>query len=214
MRKQVRKIDLEISQKQLHEDLIKYLNQAITCGASDAKIIRTNTIPIDERVTLKCKIPICFGYGTSANCPPHTITPSQLRKIVKQYAQAIIFKLEVHPEIIVRNRNTILERVNAYKKVFEIVSTIESAAFYDGYYLSIGFAAGSCKSTYCYKVDCSVLKNERCRRELKVRPSMEAVGIDAYKLARSVGWDMYPIGSNCDARDVPKASLLGVILVY
>lgn len=108
----------------------------------------------------------------------------------------------------------ILERVGVYKKVFEIVSAIESVAFYDGYYLSVGFAAGSCKSTYCYKVDCSVLKNERCRHELKVRPSMEAVGIDAYKLATNVGWDMYPIGSDCDFRDIPKSSLLGLILIY
>ena len=98
--------------------------------------------------------------------------------------------------------------------MFEIVSAIESMAFYDGYYFAVGFAAGSCNSTYCYKTDCAVLRNERCRHELKVRPSMEAVGIDAYKLATSVGWGMYPIGSDCDFRDVPKSSLLGLILVY
>jgi predicted metal-binding protein len=214
MRRKVRKIDLEISREQLHEDLENYQHKAIAYNAIDAKIIKADTIPVDERVVLKCRIPICFGYDTSANCPPHTITPSELKNIIDKFNEAIVFKLEVNSKVIVRDRDTILERVDAYKKVFEIVSAIESAAFYDGYYLAVGFAAGSCKSTYCYKMDCTVLKNERCRRELKVRPSMEAVGIDAYQLASSVGWEVYPIGSDCDFRDVPKSSLLGLILIH
>lgn len=123
-------------------------------------------------------------------------------------------RIEIKPKVIVRDRETILERVVAYKKIYETVNAIESIAFYDGYYLAVGFAAGSCKSTYCYKVECSALKGERCRHELKVRPSMEAVGIDVYKLATSVGWDVYPIGSDCDPRDVSKASLMGLVLVY
>jgi len=43
---------------------------------------------------------------------------------------------------------------------------------------------------------------------------MEAVGIDAYKLATSLGWDVYPIGSDCDPLDIPKGSLMGLVLVY
>ena len=78
----------------------------------------------------------------SANCPPHTISPEKLKKIIDKYDEAILIKLEVRPEIIILNRDTILERVNAYNKVFEILSSIESAAFYDGYYLAVGFAAG------------------------------------------------------------------------
>ena len=214
MRRMIKKIELEISEDKLNKDLENYRQEAINLGATDSKIITTNMIPVDDRVAFKCKIPPCFGYGTSANCPPHTITPPELRGLIKKYNHAIFFKLNVKPEVIVRNRETILERAGAYRKIFEIVSAIESMAFYDGYYLATGFAAGSCKSTYCYKVECSVLKGERCRHELKVRPSMEAVGIDAYKLATSVGWDVYPIGSNCDPQDIPKGSLMGLVLVY
>ena len=214
MRRTIRKIDLKISEDKLNKDLEKYRQEAISLGATDSKIITADMIPIDGRVALKCNIPVCFGYGTSVNCPPNTITPSKLRELIKKYKHAIFFKLEVKPEVIVRNRETILERTGAYRKIFEIVNAIESMAFYDGYYLAVGFAAGSCKSTYCYKVECSALKGERCRHELKVRPSMEAVGIDAYKLATSVGWDVYPIGSDCDPRDIPKGSLMGLILIY
>jgi predicted metal-binding protein len=213
MRRTIRKINLKISEDELNKDLEMYRQETINLGAKDSKIITTDTIPIDERVAMKCRIPVCFGYGTSVNCPPHTITPSELRGAIKKYRYAVFFKLEVQPEVIVRNRETILERAGAYKKVFEIVNAIESMAFYDGHYLAIGFAAGSCKSTYCYKVECSALKGERCRHELRIRPSMEAVGIDAYKLATIVGWDIYPIGSDCNPQDIPKGSLMGLILI-
>jgi predicted metal-binding protein len=214
MRQVIGKIESDISEDRLTKDLEKYRQEAIRLGATDSKIITSEMIPIDERVTLKCRIPICFGFGTCRNCPPYAITPLELREIVKKYKYAIFFKLEVRPDIIVRNKETILERASAYQKVFEIVNAIESKAFYDGYYLSLGFAAGSCKSTYCYDVECASLRGERCRLELKARPSMEAVGIDAYKLATSVGWDVYPIGSGCDPLDIPKGSLMGLVLIY
>jgi predicted metal-binding protein len=209
-----RKIQLKYPDEIIAQDLQKYCQQAIEFGATDAKIISTDTIPIDERVQLKCRVPVCFGYNTSANCPPHTIAPATLREIIGRYKHAILLKLEVQPRVIVRDRTTIIERVNAYKKVFELVSTIESMAFYDGYYLAMGFAAGSCKSTYCYKVDCAVLRGERCRNELLVRPSMESVGIDTYKLATRVGWEIYPIGSACRPDAIPHAALVGLILIY
>jgi len=210
----IRKVDLKISREKLMKDLEKYRQEAISLGVIDSKIVTADTIPVDERVALKCKIPVCFGYGTSLNCPPYTVAPSELREVIKKYKYAIFFKLEVKPEVIVRNRATILERAGAYKKIFNTVNSIESMAFYDGYYLAMGFAAGSCKSTYCYKVECSALKGARCVHELKVRPSMEAVGIDAYKLATSLGWDVYPIGSDCNPQDIAKGSLMGLVLIY
>ena len=45
-------------------------------------------------------------------------------------------------------------------------------------------------------------------------PDMLTVGIDVYKLATSVGWDVYPIGSDCVPQDIPKGSLMGLVLVY
>lgn len=112
---------------------------------------------MDDCVVLKCIIPKCFGYGVCANCPPHTIKSEDTRKYVAQYNRAITFKCEVPPEVIVRNKETIKERVQVYQKVFEIVNKIKSTTFYNGYYLSVGFGVGSCKSTYCWKNDCAVL---------------------------------------------------------
>jgi predicted metal-binding protein len=150
-----------------------------------------------------------------AHCPPHALKPSELREYLQKYNWAIFFTIDFPSEIIVRDKATIKERVAAYQKVFKIVGDIESAAFYDGYYLSFGFAAGSCRHTLCgLEENCLALEGKRCRFSLRARPSMEAVGIDVYKMVTQAGWDIYPIGSNAEAVDVPKGTLAGLIIVY
>lgn len=213
MKDKILKIKLEISDENLEEDLKKYCSLAMELGVDDVQSIIPGDIPVDDRVVMKCSIPKCFGYGTSANCPPHCLKPDETRKILTKYRRAVLFKCNVPPAVIVRDRATINERVEAYKKIFNIVNTIESAAFYDGYYLSVGFAAGSCKSTYCHNVECSVLDGEKCRFSLKARPSMEAVGIDCYRMATMLGWDIYPIGSDAKANCIPHGTLMGIVLI-
>lgn len=195
------------------EHIRKYTELVLESGAAAAEGIEVRNIPVDPRVALKCSIPKCFGYGTSAHCPPHCMKPEETQRIIDLYSAAVVFSLEVPPEVIVRDKDTILERVGAYKKVFELVSLLESAAFYDGYYLAAGFAAGSCKSTYCYNVSCTVLQGEKCRLSLRSRPSMEAVSIDCYKLATDLGWEIYPIGSDAPACSFPFGRLMGMVLI-
>ncbi len=209
----IRRIKLEISEEDLLKDSERYCIMAKELGADDARTITTADIPIDDRVVLKCRIPKCFGYGTSAHCPPYSLKPDETREVVNNYRRAVVIIHTVRPEVIVRDRATINERVEAYKKIFHIVSAIESAAFYDGYYFSLGFAAGSCKSTFCYNVECTVLKGEKCRLSLRARPSMEAVGIDCYRLATMLGWEIYPIGSDAKPHCIPHGVLMGLVLI-
>ena len=204
---------LSVDEDTLKQDLEKYCVQAKQIGATDARVIGTADIVIDGRVQIKCRIPKCFGYGTCANCPPHTLSAPETRELKEQYRWAVVVKLEVPAAVIVRDKATILERVQAYSTMFEIVDKIESAAFYDGYYFAVGFGAGSCKSTFCSKMECAVLAGEKCRRALKARPSMEAVGMDCYHLATKLGWDIYPIGSDAKADSVPQGTLMGLIMV-
>lgn len=42
---------------------------------------------------------------------------------------------------------------------------------------------------------------------------MEAVGIDVYKLVAQLGWEIYPIGSDAKAEDIPKGTLAGIVIV-
>ncbi|MCE5241582.1 MAG: DUF2284 domain-containing protein [Desulfobacteraceae bacterium] len=203
-----------MNESHLSENLERYRQRALELGASRARIVPIAEIPVDERVPLKCQIPRCFGYGVSAHCPPNTLKPAELREILKKYSWAVLFTKDVAPEVIIRDKATIKERVDAYQLIFRMVSEIESMAFYDGHYLAFGFAAGSCRHTFCgQQKECLALKGERCRFSLLSRPSMEAVGIDVYKLVASSGWDIYPIGSGAKAEDVPKGNLAGIVIV-
>jgi predicted metal-binding protein len=208
------RITVDRQAAQLPEDLEKYYQKALELGATQAKIIPVREIAVDDRVPLKCQIPRCFGYGASAHCPPNTLKPQELRDILKLYEWAVLFIKEVPPEVIVRDKATIKERVAAYQAVFKIVSELESMAFYDGHYLAFGFGAGSCRHTFCGQQDsCQALEGKRCRFSLLARPSMEAVGIDVYKMVTQAGWDIYPIGSGAKPGDIPKGTLAGIVIV-
>ena len=214
MRKKIKKINLEINESKIKEELEEYKRKSIELGASRAKIIGTDKIQVDDRVILKCQIPRCFGYGVGAHCPPNTLKPAELRKHLENYSWAIFFTIDVPPEVIIRDKATIKERVDVYQKVYKIVSDIESAAFYDGHYLAFGFAAGSCRHTFCGLEDnCLAMEGKKCRFSLRARPSMEAVGIDVYKMISQSGWDIYPIASNAKAEEVPKGTLAGIIII-
>lgn len=214
MAKTIEKITVDMNEARLQEDLEKYRQQALELGATQAAIVTTGEIPVDERVTLKCQIPRCFGYGAGAQCPPNTLKPEELREILKKYRFAILFIKEVPPEVIVRDKATIKERVAAYQEVYKIVNDLESLAFHDGHYLAFGFGAGSCRHTFCGQMEsCQATEGKKCRFSLRSRPSMEAVGIDVYKMVARAGWDIYPIGSGDKPEDIPKGTLAGLIIV-
>jgi predicted metal-binding protein len=214
MPRKVDKITVDMNATRLAEDLIRYREKALELGATNAAIVKTEDIPVDERVTLKCRIPRCFGYGVSAQCPPNTLNPEELRQLLGKYEWAVLFIKDVPPQVIVRDKATIKERVAAYQEIYKIVTEVESMAFYDGHYLAFGFAAGSCRHTLCGQQEgCLALEGKRCRFSLLSRPSMEAVGIDVYKMVAQAGWDIYPIGSGAKPEDMPKGTLAGIVIV-
>lgn len=194
-------------------DLERYKRKAIELGADKATLVSVQNIPVDERVLLKCQIPRCFGYGVSAHCPPNTLKPAELRELLKKYKWAVFFIKEVPPGVIIRDKATLDERVAAYQEVFRIVSLIESLAFYDGHYLAFGLGAGSCRHTFCnQQKNCQALEGQRCRFSLIARPSMEAVGIDVYRMIVSAGWNIFPIGSAAKSEDIAKGTLGGIVI--
>jgi predicted metal-binding protein len=211
--RRIARVDRARASAALPADAERYAALALESGASRAGIVEPAGLKVDDRVALKCAVPKCFGYNTCANCPPHAPSPDQMRRLLPQYRLAVVLGVDMRPEAVVRDRETIEERVEAYKTVSRIVSALESAAFYDGHYLSAGFGAGSCKSTFCHKVDCAVLAGQKCRHNLVARPSMEAVGIDCFDLASTLGWEIFPVGSSAKAGQLPSGLLMGLVLV-
>ena len=214
MGQMIEKATVDMQAGKLPEHLEKYREKALELGASNAAVIRAEDIVVDERIPLKCQIPRCFGYGAGAHCPPNTLKPKELKELLASYKWAVLFIKDVPAEVIVRDKETIKERIDAYQNVYKIVSEVESMAFYDGHYLAFGFAAGSCRHTFCSRQEtCQAMEGKKCRFSILSRPSMEAVGMDVYKMVTASGWDIYPIGSNAKPEIIPKGTLAGIIIV-
>ena len=212
----VRKIVERVPSEQLEKDLEKYRRQALELGVTDAKIIPSESVIIDERVRAKCMFPRCSRYGTNAHCPPHAMDVEQTKKLIKKYRFGIFTRLEVPPEFMAgaeaKEKKPYLP---ANKKTYEIISRIEAEAFYDGYYLAVAFGPGSCKGIFCEDVECQALSaGMPCRVPLKARASMEGMGMDVYAMATKAGWDIYPIGAATSPCEVPFGAAYGLVLIY
>lgn len=212
----VRKIFAQISDEVLQPDLEKYRRRALALGATDARIITTDMVLIDERVRAKCIYPKCGSYGTSANCPPYAMELEMVRRVVANFQYAVFIRLEVPAAEMVGTEA--MERrawTRSQLKCHEIVSRIEAEAFYDGYHLALGFASGSCKRAFCPDAECSALiPGKGCRHPLRARSSMEAVGMNAFTMAATAGWDVYPLGRSQQPADVPCGNRLGLVLIH
>lgn len=209
------KYKLNYSEEELKKDLERYKDFASKLGCQDAEIIPTSIVDIDERVQLRCRIPVCRYYGTCINCPPHTPSVEKMKRIISKYEYGLIIRSEVEPKedfIDPQERNDIPEH---HKKGMEKVGVLEAQAFSDGYRFAIGFSGGGCRDNLCRGQSCKVLEGYGCRFPLKARPSMESVGIDVAGLAEKVGWDVYPVR----ARPIPAEEFdfnpvtIGVIFV-
>jgi len=197
---------IEMSRAQKTNDvenrLKEYCNVAKQLGASDAKIIKSDQIIIEHRVAAKCAIPKCDAYGNCGNCPPFVPSPEEMKKILREYEYAIFIRLILPPQELTSVVGTSEAKTDP-RKIFQIISGVESQAFYDGYYLAMGFAGGSCKRALCKGAACNaIIPGGSCRHALKSRPAMEAVGMNAFKIAVNMGWDIYPMGKATRPEDV------------
>ena len=215
MQAQVRRIIDEAPDDVVQNDLEEYRKLALNLGATDARIITAAQVIVDERVILKCSNPRCPSYGTNANCPPYAPAPDLVRKAVDKYHHAIFIYMKVPsvsfagPEVLKFNKGK-----EYHLKVNKIVSTIEAKAFYDGYYLAMGYGTGPCLSYFCGNGKCAALEpGGICRFPLKSRPSMEASGMDVFKMSARMGWEVYPCGAGIEPNQVPHGSDHGLVLI-
>jgi predicted metal-binding protein len=192
-----------------HEFLSELKEKALEIGASNATIVDTTIISIEDKIIEYCQKPPCKSYGKSANCPPYAMKPAQTRKLVGQYSNALVFKTDVATKILISEK-----QISAFKLIFEIAAKLEAHAINSGYTASRGLAAGSCLPVFCKERTCRVIEDdEPCRFPSLARPSMEAVGINVFKLIQDVGWEIYPITKDSNPDTVPVGVLAGLVLV-
>lgn len=201
---------------------------AIIHGASAAKVIHTKDIPVDPRVRFKCMIPKCYMSGRCAHCPPYGYPLEKTRDILKNYNQAIFFQVRVESAIIAaKNISSVIASGRAddagnlyslgghYMLVYTLVDMIRKKAMKIGFTRTDGFSAGNCKDILCYlKESCQKLNgNGKCRNPDISIPSMESAGIDVFQLAAKTGWQVFPIGGQCEPEFVKRGMLMGLVLV-
>jgi len=211
----IRKIEARVSPDRLAQDLEQLRCKAIELGAADAKVITADQVIIDERVRMKCSYPKCAAYGTNAHCPPHAPDLDMARKVVARYQYGVLYSTVV-PSDIYAGVDASKQKmfIESMKDLNSIAGEVESAAFYMGYHLALGFSAGPCKAVFCRGIDCSVLTTGRgCRAKMRARGSMEGFGMDVFGLAARVGWDIYPCGYRSKPEDIPHGRAIGLVLV-
>lgn len=210
-----RPISTQVSRDKIRADLEDVRQEALGLGASLARVISSSWVEIDERVRLKCSVPLCPHYGKNIYCPPHGPEPEYIRLALSRYGWAIVFALDVPPNDFISHPEKKKRAVAGWaKKGFEIAGRVETAAFGKGYYLAMGFGQASCRKVLCGLNMCLVLDGGKCPYPLKARPSMESAGIDVFGLTTRLGWGINPIYRSVDPKRVNRALSVGIIFIH
>jgi predicted metal-binding protein len=175
-------------EKNLHAIILLLKEQ----GASDIVLINSADIIVDERVRLKCQVPVCDSYNKNLMCPPYVPSLAEFRKTLKKYKQGIL--LQVSAELNEKYANAPTEEVFLpAKKLHELVNVGEKEAFTAGFRFAAGFIGGCCR--LCDEC-VAVHGGTHCRFPFKARPSMEAMGIDVMATVEKAGLPVtFPISS-------------------
>ena len=153
-------------------------SEAIQLGATKAKVIPISSIVIDERVRLKCLIPLCDKYNRHLMCPPNLPAVEQFRKSLKKYSRALFVQLSLG-----KTGKISKAEIQRYGlSLHQIIHQLERKALFLGYPLAAGLIGGSCK--LCREC---VGPAGPCRRPLMSRPSIEGMGIDVIHTAKRIG---------------------------
>lgn len=148
-------------------------------------------LPADQIVTgawvrMKCLYG-CNGFGRRFSCPPYTPTPAETQAVLDCYTDALLIRFdgdigETTPDRLVSREMT--------RHVQTVMSDTEAMAFADGFYKAFGYTGHQCGwcSSCLAKSEGAVATD--CKNRRKMRPSMEAAGIDVYATCAHAGWDL------------------------
>jgi predicted metal-binding protein len=160
----------------------------------DFKLIHAREIEVAEWVRWKCRYG-CKAYGKHLGCPPYTPAVEETRKLVQCYERAIVVRVEACPDPSVPPSSIHHHLWNSIKQLHDTIFALERQAFLAGYYKAI--ALGGLPCSYCD--DCLPERPDVrldhaakrfCLHQDRMRPSMEACGIDAFATVRRAGYEV------------------------
>jgi predicted metal-binding protein len=188
------------------KDILARLRQQ---GATIVKRIDVSNIVVDERVRLKCQIPICDNYGKNLTCPPYVPSVAVFREALARYTDAILIQITTPlPEAMSSSPSA--EIYAPAKKLHELVNLAEKWAFEYHFYFATGLIGGCCR--LCD--ECVAVNNGHiCRHPFKARPSMEAMGIDVVETVIRSGLSTGMINTKLRFPITNEVVWTGVVLV-
>jgi len=148
-------------------------------GATEVRPISVEKIVVDERVRLKCQVPLCDSYGRNFTCPPFLPPVAEFREMLSRYGEAVLVQVSAEGPFDPREDVFVSAR-----RLHELVNRAEGIAFAEGFRFAAGFIGGCCR--LCDEC-AAVHPGEPCRHPFKARPSMEAMGIDVLATLENAG---------------------------
>ncbi|ACJ15951.1 hypothetical protein, conserved [Thermococcus onnurineus NA1] len=128
--------------------------------------INAGEIVVSPRPVWKCMT--CPMYGKRPSCPPHAPDWREAREWVSHFRKALIIKFEIDmDDFEAEKRKAILYLLKREEELFK-----------EGKMYAMALFPGSCN--LCD--DCTFERGEPCRMPTKVRPSVDAIGIEISRL--------------------------------
>ncbi|MDD1724979.1 MAG: DUF2284 domain-containing protein [Methanospirillum sp.] len=179
---------------------------ALDLGATDAKVIPTAEVVVENRVPLLCRSG-CVTYGTRLTCPPRVPTPDEFRRILSEYSYALlvqftsdaradpdiicslcrnIFDPEADPEQKQKASEFMDKYTGGNTGRLDIMLELEKKAFNGGCTFALAFVNGSCR--LCKTCN---LKEGTCLHPTRARIPEHAVGINMVKTAEKAGMPIH-----------------------
>jgi len=149
--------------------------RALALGASDATIVAAGKVVTGEWVRLKCLYGGCTT-GRCLTCPPHSPEPERTRRLLDEYRQVLLLRLDVPPGAAGR-------WLDHSRRLSAIALDLERELFLAGRYRAFALAGGRpCD------LDEPCGRPDRCDMRDRVRPGPAGCGIDVFATAANAGW--------------------------
>lgn len=180
-------------------------------GAYRARAFSARLVVVDERVRLKCQIPLCPHYGRTLTCPPNVPTVEEFSRALRRYRKALLLQTRspLSGEMETYEKEEVLkffkapgeitgakggEKTEAAKdfdnvklsavRLHKLVNEVEGKAMSLGFPYALGLIGGECMlCPQCAGAGSA----QGCRRPFEARPSMEGVGIDVIQTCVKAG---------------------------
>jgi len=183
--------------------------------------IYARDIVVADWVRFKCRFG-CKGYAKRLNCPPYTPSVEETRGMLSTYSHALLVHFKDVPgfdagkEPVKVWHSKLLRKLSLW--VYDTMYELERSAFLMGAYRTLALGAYPCE--YCD--ECVIMTHEGldeaalkrlCPHKDKMRPSMEACGIDVFTTVRHAQLPLHTIKKRAPKGMAASLNSYGMLLL-